>query len=167
MVNILAVIPEKLYASRLYIIVRETEEINNKVLYVSLNKTFKSLIDQFQPTKINLSKFLFLDTITASVIEPEPDNRCVFVKGAEDLNLLLKNIIDAVKKHDCDAIIFDSLSSLTTYSDQGPIISFITRLMGGLSLLYCSAVFTALKNDEESPIVHHTRLKVDKMYEIK
>lgn len=165
MVNILAMISPYTYADKVYAIIREVEETSTKAVYVSLNKAYLSLIDQFKKDKIDSSKFFFVDTITATVLEPEPVSGCLFLPGAEDTKKLYAGIIKAVKENDADTVIFDSVSSLTTYSNTGEIIHFITALLGALSSLHCAAVFTCLSDDQDTQLVNHMKMKVDKIYE--
>jgi len=166
MVNILAIISDMMYSSKIDNIINDVIGTNEKILYVSLNKSYKSLLEQFRASNINLNKFIFIDTITASVIDPKPVKNCVYVSSPDNVKDIYSAIIKTVKKENVDALIFDSLSSLTTYKDGKEIIHFMTTLLGSLSLLDCSAVFTCLKSDEDTTLIRHVKMKVDKSYEL-
>ncbi len=165
MVNILTIVSNYSYDEKVYIIIKDAEKTSNRILYVSLNKTYKSLLEQFRTDNIDLSKFFFIDTITATVVEPKPVENCLFVSSLNDLNDLYKGIIRIVKEKDIEVVIFDSLSSLMTYQDFSHINNFITTLLGSLSMLQCSLIMTVLKSDEETKMVQHIKMKVDKCYE--
>ena len=166
MTNILAVISDSAYASKIHQITQDAEDTSTKTLYVSLNKSYKSLMQSFLRDGRDLTKFFFIDTITATVIVPKPVPNCTYLPSADNVKALYKGIIKAVKANDIDMVIFDSLSSLTTYRNFDEIAHFVTTLLGSLSLLDCSAVFTCLKSDEESKLIHHMKMKVDKSYEL-
>ncbi|HII16553.1 TPA: hypothetical protein HA361_01445 [Candidatus Woesearchaeota archaeon] len=166
MVNILAIVSNYLYQGKLYEIVKDAERVNNKILYVSLNKTYKSLIAQCSSDAVDIGKFYFIDTITATVTEPAPVEHCLFLPTADDVQSLYAGIIKTVKEKGIDIVIFDSLSSLTTYKNFDEIVHFVTTLLGTLSILDCSAVFTCMQSDENAPLIQHVKMKVDKSYEL-
>lgn len=166
MVNILAIISDSMYQSKIYQIVKDAERTSSKTVYVSLNKTYKSLLASFENDSIDNSKFFFLDTITSTLITTQDTENCSFLDGPENLKELYSGIIKAVKSTEADLLIFDSLSSLTTYKNLDQIIHFVTILLGSLSLLYCSAIFTCLDTDKDSQLIKHMKMKVDKNYEM-
>ena len=166
MVNILAIISDSAYQSKIYQIIKDAEKTSNKTVYVSLNKTYRSLVKGFEEDHVNLNKFFFIDTITATLMPAQDNDSCMFVRSPNDVKSLYSGIIKAVKTTNADLLIFDSLSSLTTYKNVEQIIHFVTTLLGSLSLLYCSAVFTCLDTDQDSLLVKHMKMKVDKSYEL-
>jgi archaellum biogenesis ATPase FlaH len=166
MVNILAIISSYRYPGKICQIAIDVEKINNKILYVSLNKTYKTLLAQFKQDNISLDKFFFIDVITATVMEPKPVENCLFLPTADDVKALHAGIIKIVKEKGIDMVIFDSLSSLTTYKNTDEIVDFVTTLLGSLSVLDCSAIFTCLLTDEDAPLIQHVKMKVDKSYEM-
>jgi archaellum biogenesis ATPase FlaH len=166
MVNILAIIPSYVYPGQVYRIVKDAEKINDKILYVSLNKTYKTLLAQFKQDNIDVNKFFFIDVITASVMDSKPVENCLFLASPDDVNALYAGIIKTIKEKGMDMVIFDSLSSLTTYQNVEEIVHFVTTLLGCLSVLNCSAVFTCLLTDEDAPLIQHVKMKVDKSYEL-
>ena len=166
MVNILAVISDTLYASKICEIVKDSEEISLKTLYVSLNKTYHSLVEEFSDAKIDLNKFVFIDTITATIIEPKPVDNCVFLPKANDVKRLYSEIIRLVKHGGIDMLIFDSISSFTVYNNTEEILHFLTTLIGALSVLGCSSLFTCLSEDENSHIIKQIRMRIDKSYDL-
>ncbi len=165
MVNILLIISPYLYSSKIFETMEELKETDSSIFYVSLNKTYKSLIEDFRKSKLDLGKIIFLDAISSTVIEPKPVDNCVFVSSPDNLKEIYSKIIATVKSRKVDFLIFDSLSSLTTYQDFGSLLNFVTTLLASLSLLNCSAIFTSLKTDEDTPLIQHVKMKVDKSYE--
>jgi archaellum biogenesis ATPase FlaH len=166
MVNILAIISSYTYLRKIYQLVMDVAIINNRILYVSLNKTYKSLLAQFKQDNIDMDKFVFIDVITASVIDPDPVENCLFLPTAGDVKTLYAEIIKTVKEKKIDMVIFDSLSSLTTYTNSDEIVHFVTTLLGSLSILNCSAVLTCLQTDEDAPLIQHVKMNIDKTFEL-
>ncbi len=160
--NILATLDSETYNDRVFKIVQETANSTDKGLYISLNKTYKSLMGEFQEHGIDSRKFRFIDTITATLIEPKQTDNCLFLKNADDVKELYKGIIKTVKTHDIDMVIFDSLSSLTTYQDTKQIIHFLNMLLGSLTILNTSSLLTCLRSDNDNTLIQQVRMKVDK-----
>jgi archaellum biogenesis ATPase FlaH len=166
MVNILTLISPGDYASKIHIVLKDAQESSSKTVYVSLNKTYSSLIEQFKQANVDVNKIMFIDTISATVIDPRPVANCVFLTSAEDINALQEGIMKAAKEANADLMVFDSLSSLTTYKEYDEILKFITKLLAGLSLSGCSTLLTCLKSDEEAPLISQVRMKVDKTIDL-
>ena len=166
MVNILAIVSDSLYQSKIYQIIKDAEKTSPMTIYVSLNKTYKSLLKSFENDGIDISRFYFIDTITSTLVPTKDTDNCTFLDGPDNVKALYSGIIKAVKMKNADVLIFDSLSSLTTYKNVDEIIHFVTTLLGSLSLLYCSAVFTCLNTDQETQLIRHMKMKVDKHYEL-
>jgi archaellum biogenesis ATPase FlaH len=166
MTNMLIQLSDYQYSAEVYKLVKEAESAAKKTLYVSLNKTYKSLVEQFKSDGIDPSKFVFVDTITATIIPAKNRDDCAFLDSPDDVKALYAGIIKMVKTHDAEMVIFDSLSALTTYKNIDEIERFVTVLLGSLSLLNCPAAFTCLKIDIDKPLIQHIRMKVDKTIEM-
>jgi archaellum biogenesis ATPase FlaH len=166
MTNMLVIVPDHDYASNLSRIVKESEEAAGKTLYVSFNKTYKSLVENLGADGIDTNRFFFIDTISATIIKPAPVNNCLFLTDPNDMKKLYSAIIKSVKERKAEMLIFDSLSCMTTYGNQAEIEQFITTLLAALSLLNCPSAFICMRNDENNVLITHMKMKVDKTIEI-
>ncbi|MFH2020047.1 MAG: ATPase domain-containing protein [archaeon] len=162
MVNILTLIDPDEYSSKVHLVLKDAEEISSKTVYVSLNKTYNSLTEQLKDKGIDFSKITFIDTITATIIEPKPIQNCVYIESSDNFKDLQNCILNTVKTNSADLLVFDSLSSLTTYKESDEIVKFMKILLASLSINGCSAILTCLKDDEHLPLINKIKLLVNK-----
>ena len=166
MTSMLVLLVDYNYASSIYRLVKEAQDSSRMTLYVSLNKTYKALSTGFSEDGLDMSKFVFIDTITATIMPAKSSKDCVFLNAPNDVKNLYAGIVKMVKTCDVEMVLFDSLSSLTTYQNFDEVEHFVTTLLGSLSLLNCPAAFTCLKSDENNPLIQHIKMKVDKTIEM-
>lgn len=166
MTNILAIMANTSYSSGISELIQDSANSSGKTLFVSLNKTYKSLVRDIEDEGIDSGKFIFIDTITATLVNPEPRENVIFVSSPDDIKTLYSKIIRAAKHSGIELVLFDSLSSLTTYNDFDAVLRFVSTLLGSLSLLGCPALFTCLKSDEETALIKQVKMKVDKTMEL-
>jgi archaellum biogenesis ATPase FlaH len=167
MTNMLVSISPEIYVSRLNNVLREIQDAELKMLYVSLNKTYRSITRQMRSDGLEPNKIFFIDTITATVMNPEQTDNCLFLTGPDNLEYLHSQIIFHAKEKNVGMVVFDSLSSLTTYQNPDEIIHFVTKIIASLSGLKCSAIFTCLSTDENTKLVQHVKMMIDKFYQFK
>jgi archaellum biogenesis ATPase FlaH len=169
MVNILAIVTDTFnddYINKIMPIIKLSSGKNNKILYISLNKTYKSMAMQLQQNNIDISNFFFIDTITSSLIKPAPVDNCIFLKTANNTKKFYQTMIKIIKERKINIMVFDSLSSLTSYKNMDEIINFISLLVGSLSALNCSSVFICLKIDKNYRLIQHIKMNVEKVIEL-
>lgn len=167
MTNILAIMSNTSYSAGISELIQDSANSSRNTLFISLNKTFKSLQNDLSSDGIDLSKFIFIDTITATLVTPSPQQNVVFIKSPDDIKVMYSSIIRTVKKNSIELVLFDSLSSLTTYNNFDDVLRFVTTLLASLSLLNCPAVFTCLKSDEDTPLIKQVKMRVDKTMELR
>ena len=167
MVTVLAIIETHGYTAKLRRIVRDAVETGHSVLYVSLNKTYDSLVGQFTADKLALGRFTFIDAITPEVLKPKPQPNCLYVPLTSGIKRLEDAIGETVRKRKISLVVFDSLSSLIIYQDMRAIVQFVSRIIATLSALNCSAVLTCLDSDEDSFLVQHVRMMVDTVTQLR
>ncbi len=162
MVSILVLIPDSAYMLKIHYIMREASDVDGRILYVTLNKTYRSLDQQFKAVGINVVHYI--DAISSSFLRPSTEfGDCTYISitlGLDDLHDL---VVRLVRKHAIDFVVFDSLSSLAVYRRAEDIMRFVPRLIASLSLLDCSIIMTVLTNDEYRPEIRHVKMSVDKV----
>ena len=162
MVNILVLIPDSAYMLKINYIMKEASNVDGRILYITLNKTYRALDQQFKAAGIDVVHYI--DGISSSFLGPSTEfGECTFFSitiGLDDLHDL---VVRLVKEHAITLVIFDSLSSLAVYRKAEDIMRFVPRLIASLSLLNCSAILTVLVNDEYRPEIGHVKMSVDKV----
>ena len=67
-----------------------------KICYVTLNKTYSSLKELFGKEDINLNSFVFIDAISRTFSEVENTDNCYFVKSPQaltDLSIVITEFL--------------------------------------------------------------------------
>ncbi len=99
--------PDKYHETRNMILKIWTETFSKNCLYLSLNRPYENLIQDFTQSKIEHNKMFFLDTLSRS--ESDVDN-CYFI--GNDLKKLHLSFSSLIKEKEPDFIVMDSLNDL-------------------------------------------------------
>lgn len=99
--------PDKYNETRNMILKVWTETFSKNGVYLSLNRPYENLIQNFMQSKIEHEKMFFLDVLSRS--ESDVDN-CYFV--GNDLKKLELSFCSAIKEREPDFLIMDSLNDL-------------------------------------------------------
>ena len=76
--------------------------------YITLNKTFTAMKENFEKKEIDISNFVFVDAITKTIKEVQDTDQCYYVSSpAAFTELSIK--ISKLLKHGFEYIIFDSI----------------------------------------------------------
>ncbi len=170
MVNILALadnVSEQSYSKNMLQLIRSVKSTSNKSLIVSLNKSYKSILYKFENENLNPDNFVFIDAITLTVMKPTSSDKCTFLSSPDNTKELFESIIKTIKTMSVSVVIFDSISSLSTYKNIYEVIDFIGKLTGACYVLGCSVIFFCLDNEENERIIQHLGMHVDKIYDAK
>lgn len=107
-----------------------------KSIYVTIDKPYKTIHEEFQKNKINESSIFFIDVITKGVKEVENVSNCLFLESPYSLtalSLAIQKLIDYHAAHEINlkevAIIFDSLSSLHQYIKIDELMRFMHSIL--------------------------------------
>ncbi len=136
---------------------------NQKICYVTLNKTYDSLIELFERENVNKDNIVFIDAITKSVNKVENIDDCYFVSSPHALTEL-SIVITEFLQHNFDYIIFDSLTTLQIYQRAAePIIRFATNMVNKIKTHDCKCIFYALNINEHKMLIDETSTIMDKI----
>lgn len=164
---ILVITPNKEYIKTTLDISKQLNYLSEGVIYVSLNKMFDTLIDNFKKNKINPNKFFFIDVITKSVqINVEEKNNCIYLDGPTALTMLSLSIDGALKTKKFRVLFFDSLSTLLVHNNAKTVIKFVQDLINKSKRNGSKAVFTVLEGDMEKGVLKDLSMFVDNVVEI-
>lgn len=158
---VLLVVPRSEYAQSMLSLTHCIK--NEKICYITLNKTAKRLSEELRKNKVDLKNVLFIDCITATLKQPEPLPNIVFVPSPNALTKLGIEVTKALKTAQLDHVIFDSLSTLLVYGDHKRAARFLNFLIEKTRGSNVKFVFTCLKGDAESDAVRRISMHVDKI----
>ena len=162
------IVPDEDYRKTLIDLAKQAARIYKSVLYVSVNDTYDALVKDFKSRKINVEKFFFIDTRTASS-EPHPPavKNCIFVSSPEALTELKVAISKAYEKQKSEIMLLDSLSALLAHLSNGTISRWTHDVITKFRASGTAAVFVCLKRDEESFMVKDIAMFVDKIIRLR
>jgi archaellum biogenesis ATPase FlaH len=108
------------------------EEVNTTVksfkdipgIYVSLNKTQKSIENILDKEKINTKKLFFIDCVTSENVKD--DVLHINPRQLDKLSYAINNFIKEIKGK--KFLIIDALSTLLIYNDENKVASFVKEI---------------------------------------
>src|SRR4030042_5097870 len=112
---VILLLHNKKYASILQKVINLAKKDGGNVCYVCLSKPYHDVIEDLESERIDCGNFIFIDTLSSFQYRLKPVKNCIFVSGPEKLNDIRKAVKKAVQKHNCEAIIFDTISTLMIY----------------------------------------------------
>jgi len=127
--TLLVVLDEDLYEKKITELLKSLGKIGKKICYVSLNKPYKDIVEDFKENDIPLRNFFFVDVLSSHYIRPEPTKNCVFVSAPTDLHSIIMAILKTIKEERCEIIIFDTLSTFLIYRQPFVVLKFVYRLL--------------------------------------
>ena len=134
-----------------------------KICYVTLNKTYDSLIDAFKKKNINTKDIVFIDAISKTIKKvPEKLKECYFCSspGAlTEISLVIKQFLE----YKFDYIIFDSLTNLMIYQKKAPVSRFVSSMINKIKTGGPKAIFYSLSMKDQDDLIREAEMFVDKV----
>ena len=162
---LILIIPTTTYSK---VIMDTAKQISkNSVCYITLNKTYKSLIGSFKKHNIDTKNMYFIDGITNVVIEKSKDSsKCIFLGAPNKLNELNINISKVLESGKIKYMLFDSLSTLLIYEKPMTVVKFAHALTSKLRSWDIAAVFSILKEDITPDLSKSLYMFADKVVDL-
>ena len=136
------------------------------ICYVTTNKTFDALREDFKKRKVNDEQFVFVDAITKSLKKtPDSADQVYFVSSPGALTEL-SLVIGKFLKHEFDFLIFDSLTTLLTYTKINTASRFTTSLIDKIKKTKTKAVFYCMDINSHEDLIKQTSMRVDKVVKV-
>lgn len=158
----LLLIPSILYNDILVDIPNEISS-DNKICYVTLNKTYNSIKDLFTIEGISLDNVFFIDAITMSIGKADNTEKCYFVSSPQALTEL-SIVINEFLRYAFDYLIFDSLTTLLIYHRaEEPILKFLSNIGNKLKESGCRGLFYALDIKDHRVFIQEASMIADKV----
>ena len=150
------------------IIVDILKQLSGKsVCYVTLNKTYSSLQELFKKKKINTNNIVFIDAISKTIKNTPAQTKgcyfCSYPGALTEISLTISKFL----KHNFEYLIFDSLTNLLIYQQEGPVAQFLSNLANKIRDSNTKAVFYVLSVKAQDELIKETEMFVDKVVELK
>ncbi|MBT4539165.1 hypothetical protein HOI26_05625 [Candidatus Woesearchaeota archaeon] len=163
--TVLIVLPSSDYHDILADVTKKLSKKN--VCYVTLNKTFYALTEQFKKKKVKLENMVFIDAISKTIKKSEDQTEsCYFVSSPGALTEL-SIVISKFIGHGFDYLIFDSITNLLTYRKPNVVEKFVCNLINKVKASKTKGIFLALNIKEQEALIKKASMFVDAVIEIK
>jgi KaiC/GvpD/RAD55 family RecA-like ATPase len=159
----LLLMPSTEYNSDIIDIVKQLSE--KKVCYITLNKTFDSLMEIFKKKGVNTENLVFIDAISKTIKKTTEVDNCFFVSSPGALTEL-SLVISKFLKQEFDYLIFDSLTNLMIYEKKAPVAKFLSSLINKISATETKSVFYAISVKEQDELIKQCSMFVDRVIDL-
>ena len=124
-------------------------------IYVTLNKPYITMRSIFEKSKIDLSRIVFLDVISKTILgDVKSEKNVQFLDSPEDLtNLSIAVNILASGLQSPKFLFFDSLSTLLVYNAIGPVTRFAHFLVGRMRKWQINGVIISIEEETDSKLL--------------
>jgi archaellum biogenesis ATPase FlaH len=157
--TLLLLMPGIQYNDEILDIVKQLSD--ESICYVTINKTFDALMENFKKNKINTENLVFIDAISKTIkATPDQASQCYFVESPAALTEL-SLVISKFLRHEFKYLIFDSLTNLLIYQSKAPVAKFLSSLVNKIRQSKTKAVFYALSLKEQEDLIKQCGMFVD------
>jgi len=163
--TILYIVDPKYYFKRVISILKKTINKSN-IIYVTTNKPYAHLMNEFKKNNVNTSKFFIIDCITKYVGQPldESVQNCIFLDNPQALTTISIAMNESIKQITGKKILFlDSLSTLLIYNDAKTMAKFSNFIINQMRTYNVDLVIFALESDVSHQIVTEIQSFVDEV----
>lgn len=143
---------------------------NNKIIYVTTNKTYKHLLEKLNSASLNQGNFFFIDCISKSSDyqwSEKERKKCLFIESPESLTAIGIAISKGIQYFKgAKILLLDSLSTLMVYHNANSIIKFSNFLVNLMQTYNLDLIILAIKSDEDKEAVKEIESFVDEVKRI-
>lgn len=143
------------------------KQLNGKsICYVTLNKTYKALKEDFEKNNIDMKNMIIVDAISKTVsADQKIEKNSYFVSspGAlTELSIAIKKFLD----YNFDYLIFDSLNNLLIYRNVPIVKRWLSSIMGSIKESNTKAIFYALNLEAQQDLIKEASVVSDKVIDL-
>jgi hypothetical protein len=154
------VIPDVNYNEILIDVAGMVSREYEKILYLSVSKSYDELMREFTKNKIGADRFLFIDCITGTSKDVQSAKNCVYVSSPKAMDEMHRAILDILKEHKINLMLIDSPSALLTYRERMDVLKFIHLLVTKLTFLECKSIIP-FRKESSGPMRRSIEMFVD------
>ena len=137
------------------------------VCYITLNKTYDSLVEKFKAKKVKIDRMMFVDGISKTIKRVPADSKaCIYTSSPESLTEMSLAISKCLRENP-DYLIFDSLTNLLIYQNKEPAAKFVSSIINKIKASNTKAVMYALGAKQEDFLIQETGMFVDNVVTMK
>ena len=166
---LIILVDEKEYARNLDDIIRTIQQNKTRICYVCLSKPYTDVLKDLESMGMKRENFFFIDIMTSHYTKPIPQDDCIFLSSASNLDDIRQAVRKAVEEKNCSTILFDTISTLLIYQEKHSIVEFTHNLISEKEQENTKKLFIVLKegNKEEDTLTDDLQMFADKKIDLR
>jgi KaiC/GvpD/RAD55 family RecA-like ATPase len=144
------------------VLVDVVRQLSGNICYVTTNKTFDSLKEVFEKSKVDIKNIVFIDAISKTMKKVPDQAESVYYVSSPGALTELSLVLGKFLRHEFDYLVFDSITNLLVYQKSQMASKFMTSLINKIKKTKTKAVFYGIKGESNLSIIEHTGTVVDK-----
>ncbi|MBT4165986.1 hypothetical protein HOE04_03035 [archaeon] len=145
------------------VLVDVVKQLSGNICYVTTNKTFDSLKEVFEKSKVDVKNVVFIDAISKTMKKVPDQGESVYYVSSPGALTELSLVIGKFLRHEFDYLIFDSITNLLVYQKPQMAAKFMSSLINKIKKTKTKTVFYGIEGGDNSSIIEHTGTAVDKV----
>lgn len=143
-------------------------KLGYNAVYITVNKPFSALIDNFKRNKINTNKLFIIDAVTpVSALTPRLENAVFAGSPSELTNISITTTSVIEKLGTAKILMLDSISTLFNYNDFKASINFIHFITNKMKSWKITFAMVCAKEMTDENALAHLKSFCDEVIEVK
>jgi len=155
----LVLMDEEQYERKLLDMVRKVHEKSSKICYICLSRPYTDIVEMLSEKGITTDKFFFIDVLSSHYGSKKNVENCIFVEDPSKIVNIQVAIAKAIAEHNCDYLIFDTISSLLMYEQNHDIVKFTHKLITESKHQNINKVYVVMKTLDLLPNENRALIK--------
>lgn len=137
-------------------------------VYMSVNKPYKQLLENFEKAKIDSEKIFIIDAITPTGGSSERVGNAVFVGSPRGLTTISIAITSALKSlpEQKRVLFLDSMTTLEVYNDLGNLSKFSQFIISKMKEWKVSTALISLQQGKDDKLINEISQFVDRVVKV-
>lgn len=162
--TLILLLPNKKYPVILNDINKTLSTTYSKICYISLNKSYNTVVNNLKKSGAKTDKFLFIDGVSK---QSKQEKNVFYVSSPNAITELNITVNMALDTGNIRLVIFDSFSSFLAYEEAMTVIKFLHSMISTFRAYGTKCIFIFLKDDTKSDLITDLNMFADKVIEVK
>lgn len=158
----------KYQKTNLQILSHLTKKEKHECVYITLNRPYNNLLDLFKESKLDTSKFFFIDTLSETVGSTVQAENVLYISsphGLTEMSIALNKALSFLSSEK-KVVFFDSISTLLIYNKPEMVTKFVHFLVGKMRALGVKGVLMSLEEETDEHLRSQLSQFVDRVIEL-
>ncbi|MBN1793052.1 hypothetical protein JW826_05200 [Candidatus Woesearchaeota archaeon] len=146
---VLIVVPKKNYKNCMTEIIKAVESTEGRICYASMNKSHELTLKDLRDNNAQIDRYFFIDVLSNGAGDlPIIDSHREIIKTPNALSELSMAFTKATIEKGCGEVLFDAISTLTGYHDEGDVLKLINGMVNKARTNNLRTIYIAIKEDD-------------------